>query len=45
MVRVYDLKGSCVRLDTTNGSGYRPVEFEGSFNLVIAKIIGLTYHQ
>ena len=30
-VRVYDLKVSCVRLDTTTSSGYRPVEAEGLF--------------
>ena len=30
-VRVYDLKVSCVRLDTTTSSGYRPVEGEGLF--------------
>ena len=28
-VRVYDLKVSCVRLDTTTSSGYRPVEAGG----------------
>jgi len=32
-VRVYDLKVSCVRLDTTTSSGYRPVEAEGLFQL------------
>lgn len=30
-VRVYDLRVSCVRLDTTTSSGYRPVEAEGLF--------------
>ena len=31
-VRVYDLQvSSCVRLDTTTSSGYRPVEAEGLF--------------
>ena len=30
-VRVYDLKASCVRLDTTTSSGYRPVEADGLF--------------
>jgi transposase len=30
-VRVYDLQVSCVRLDTTTSSGYRPVEAEGLF--------------
>ncbi|MGB5913497.1 MAG: DUF4277 domain-containing protein [Phormidesmis sp.] len=30
-VRVYDLSVSCVRLDTTTSSGYRPVEAEGLF--------------
>lgn len=30
-VRVYDLNVSCVRLDTTTSSGYRPVEAEGLF--------------
>ena len=30
-VRVYDLRVSCVRLDTTTSSGYRPVEGEGLF--------------
>jgi transposase len=30
-VRVYDLSLSCVRLDTTTSSGYRPVEAEGLF--------------
>ena len=30
-VRVYDLRVSCVRLDTTTSSGYRPVEDEGLF--------------
>lgn len=30
-VRVYDLSESCVRLDTTTSSGYRPVEGEGLF--------------
>lgn len=30
-VRVYDLSVSCVRLDTTTSSGYRPVEPEGLF--------------
>jgi len=32
-VRVYDLQESCVRLDTTTSSGYRPVEAEGLFQL------------
>ena len=30
-VRVYDLSVSCVRLDTTTSSGYRPVEASGLF--------------
>ena len=30
-VRVYDLSVSCVRLDTTTSSGYRPVAAEGLF--------------
>jgi transposase len=30
-VRVYDLKASCVRLDTTTSSGYRGVEADGLF--------------
>ncbi|CAN5704342.1 hypothetical protein BH23CYA1_BH23CYA1_22640 [soil metagenome] len=30
-VRVYDLRTTCVRLDTTTSSGYRPVEAEGLF--------------
>jgi transposase len=30
-VRVYDLKASCVRLDTTTSIGYRAVEEEGVF--------------
>lgn len=30
-VRVYDLEVSCVRLDTTTSSGYRPVESAGLF--------------
>ena len=30
-VRVYDLRQSCVRLDTTTSSGYRAVEGEGLF--------------
>lgn len=30
-VRVYDLKASCVRLDTTTSSGYRPASAEGLF--------------
>ena len=30
-VRVYDLRASCVRLDTTTSSGYRPVEDKGLF--------------
>jgi len=30
-VRVYDLAVSCVRLDTTTSSGYRPVESAGLF--------------
>ena len=30
-VRVYDLQVSCVRLDTTTSSGYRPVEGAGLF--------------
>ena len=30
-VRVYDLQVSCVRLDTTTSSGYRPVEADGLF--------------
>lgn len=30
-VRVYDLQVSCVRLDSTTSSGYRPVEADGLF--------------
>lgn len=30
-VRVYDLAVSCVRIDTTTSSGYRPVETDGLF--------------
>lgn len=30
-VRVYDLQASCVRLDTTTSSGYRPLETDGLF--------------
>ena len=30
-VRMYDLEASCVHLDTTTSSGYRPIEGEGLF--------------
>ncbi len=31
VIRLYDLKGNLVRLDTTNGSGYRQVTEDGLF--------------